>query len=639
MMELLSVAGSSGGAPMVSSTMSGSPRQLGRYALLRPVRQGGAGDAYLASGPSGDLVTVTLVGRPLVTDDGWARRLRTDVAEARRVAAPGTARLLAADFETATPFVVAEHVEGPTLERHVATAGPLSAAATYELALATATALVGIHAAGLVHRGLSPATVVLGHAGARVTDLGLCPPYPVPAAPTGRARWLAPEQRVGEPVTAATDVYSWGVLVFFAATGGAAPGGDDVATAGLAAGRTEAPEPLAPLLDAVLRRDPRERPAAHELVRQLLAAGRDDAGAKLGVAPAGFLAHGAHDGVRQAALRALEQHDRGAAPRGGVITAPAEQPAELADPFRSAELAKSSQQAEFADLSRQAAPTGPFGSADPPEFGDLTEPVEPPLPGPSRAARGVWAERSSAAPPRSEVPLPVTGYPRWLSRAEPVPTPAVADDTVVEVAVPEGRPWFRRKRVLLPLAMTVVLGATTTAVALAEPDVPWERVAALGGIDGLLPGGDSGESGQGQAAQIGPLSVQVVAAGCGESSLGEGVLAREASGEFCLVTLDVTNTDTEAAAFDPSVQRAVDAAGRRHGTAEQAWWYHDPARAFNSQLSAGETVRGDLVFDVPVGTDLVALVARDGWHGARGSLPLPAEPGGDEQAPPADDGA
>jgi serine/threonine protein kinase len=88
-----------------------------------------------------------------------------------------------------------------------------------------ATALVDIHAAGLVHRDLKPANLILGRDGIRVIDFGVARALSSPSTLTsagtilGSAGWMAPEQITGKPVTTGTDIFAWAGVVTYAATG------------------------------------------------------------------------------------------------------------------------------------------------------------------------------------------------------------------------------------------------------------------------------------------------------------------------------------------------------------------------------------------------------------------------------------
>ena len=149
---------------------------------------------------------------------------------ARRVTGPTIAALLDADVDAPQPWLASAYVAGPTLAEHVAAHGALGDVALRALGAALAEALVAIHAAGVVHRDLTPRNVVLGPDGPRVVDFGIAW-YDGAAAITetgarvGTPAWMAPERLTHDEVTAAGDVWSWGAVMAYAALGYPAVGG------------------------------------------------------------------------------------------------------------------------------------------------------------------------------------------------------------------------------------------------------------------------------------------------------------------------------------------------------------------------------------------------------------------------------
>lgn len=118
---------------------------------------------------------------------------------------------------------MSEYVEGPTLEQHLARHGPLDHENLVAFAAGVAEALSAIHAAGLVHRDLKPSNVILSAEGPKVLDFGVtfdttAATLTVAGETLGSPGWMAPEQARGARTTAATDVFSWGMVVAAAGT-------------------------------------------------------------------------------------------------------------------------------------------------------------------------------------------------------------------------------------------------------------------------------------------------------------------------------------------------------------------------------------------------------------------------------------
>jgi serine/threonine protein kinase len=265
----------SGNAP--APLNAADPRKLGKYVITGRLGQGGMGTVFLGHSPEGDVVAIKVIKPELAERPEFRARFRREAESARRVRRFTTAAVLDADPDGPWPYLVTEYVEGPTLSKLVGRRGPLRPADLEQMALSVATALSAIHAAGIVHRDLTPANVLLSPVGPKVIDFGLARDFAgsgefsrTAKNAIGTPGYMAPEQIMDAPVTSAADVFAWGAITVFAATG-RQPFGD---------GRIEAllfrilyepaniegvPAELAPLVDAALRKNPAERPTAEEL--------------------------------------------------------------------------------------------------------------------------------------------------------------------------------------------------------------------------------------------------------------------------------------------------------------------------------------------------------------------------------------
>ena len=270
------------------------PRRLGRYRVLARLGIGGMGTVFLAEDGAGRRVAIKAMRPDLVADDGVRRRFAREVRAAQRVTGPGVARVLDADPAADPPYLVLDLVDGPTLAEHVHRSGPFGPTATHALAVALARALVSIHDAGIAHRDLKPANVLLPDSGPVVVDFGVAAATDltsITGAGTvmGSPGWMAPEQAQGREPTPAIDVFTWGLVVSFAATGRHPFGADRADSVAYRIVHEEpdlegVPEEVRPTVAASLRRDPPARPAAEDLVTLLLglapatpAAGVEDA--------------------------------------------------------------------------------------------------------------------------------------------------------------------------------------------------------------------------------------------------------------------------------------------------------------------------------------------------------------------------
>ncbi|MEU8273200.1 WD40 repeat domain-containing serine/threonine-protein kinase [Microbispora bryophytorum] len=284
---------------MATVLLPGDPRRLGGYWLAGRLGEGGQGVVYEAYDEAGRRVAVKVLRSAGGPGDARARaRFAKEVAAARRVAPFCTARVIAADLEGPQPYIVSEFVAGPSLRAAVARDGPYGPEELHRLATGIATALAAIHGASVVHRDLKPDNVLIGPEGPRVIDFGIARTSDMSLTTTGHVAgtpaFMAPESVLGARAGPAVDVWAWGAVTLFAATGrepfaeGAArlpvPGGGPEAAGqaltGVAAllhrilaadpDLTALGEPLRGLVARALDKNPEARPDADTVLAALL---------------------------------------------------------------------------------------------------------------------------------------------------------------------------------------------------------------------------------------------------------------------------------------------------------------------------------------------------------------------------------
>ncbi|MBT2232957.1 serine/threonine-protein kinase [Nonomuraea sp. NEAU-A123] len=266
------------------------PGAVGPYRLVGRLGEGGQGVVYLAEAPSGGPVAVKVLQDGLAGDDRFAK----EVAAARRVEPFCIAQVLDASLG-GRPYIVTEYVDGPSLQQ----AGRHTGGDLQRLAVATATALAAIHAAGIVHRDFKPANVLLGRDGPRVIDFGIAratdSALTVTSSIVGTPAYMAPEQLAGAAVGPAADVFAWASVIVYAA-GGEPPFGQDALPAVISRILNNEPQlgnlpgSLRPIVYACLSKDPTRRPTMQDVLLGLLgghSSGTTDPGP-------GFPGSGAH---------------------------------------------------------------------------------------------------------------------------------------------------------------------------------------------------------------------------------------------------------------------------------------------------------------------------------------------------------
>jgi hypothetical protein len=242
------------------------------------------GVVYLATDRDDNYVAIKLVHAYLVNDPEFRGRFRSEVERARQVPSFCTAEVLDADLDHNPPYLVVEYVDGPSLGEVVEERGPLREAALHSLAVGVATALTGIHGAGVIHRDLKPDNVLLAPGSPKVIDFGIARAFEATSQHTrtdqmvGTVAYMAPERfssEPGTPLTAAADVFAWGCVVAYAGTGRTPFHGDSPpATAARILTQPPhlngLPDSLRDLVALSLSKDPEERPTARELLDMLL---------------------------------------------------------------------------------------------------------------------------------------------------------------------------------------------------------------------------------------------------------------------------------------------------------------------------------------------------------------------------------
>ncbi|MCL9759102.1 serine/threonine protein kinase [Frankia sp. AiPa1] len=239
------------------------------------------GRVFLAHSPSGRLTAVKLIRPELADDEMFRDRFRREVAVARLVSGAFTAPVLDADPDAPTPWLATQYVAGPALDEAVAQNGPFSPRVLRKLGAGILEALIDVHRAGLVHRDLKPSNVLLAADGPRLIDFGIARAADHTELTRsgdliGTAAYMSPEQASGKEAGPESDVFAFGAVLLFAATGRSPFGGGTPAAVlyRIVHGEpdlTDVPTELSEFVRSCLVKEPGDRPAPAELLNWITA--------------------------------------------------------------------------------------------------------------------------------------------------------------------------------------------------------------------------------------------------------------------------------------------------------------------------------------------------------------------------------
>ncbi len=203
--------------------MNPDPRigtQIGTYAIDGVLGEGGMGKVYRATGADGTPIALKLVKEDYARDETFRRRFYREARIAQTVKHPHVVPVLDTGEHEGLPYMAQRFVDGEALDRKLKREGPLPVATAVAVCDDVAAGLEALWAAGMVHRDVKPANILLDGAGrAYITDFGLAKDtqgslLTLPGQALGSMDYMAPEQIRGETVNAASDIYALGCVMF-----------------------------------------------------------------------------------------------------------------------------------------------------------------------------------------------------------------------------------------------------------------------------------------------------------------------------------------------------------------------------------------------------------------------------------------
>jgi hypothetical protein len=248
----------------------------GRYTILGLLGRGGMGEVYRAHDVRLDQqVALKFLPETLGRDGAAIARFHNEVRTARQVTHPNVCRVHDIGEAEGVPFISMEFVDGEDLAALLQRIGRLPQDKGVEIAHALCAGLTAAHSRGVLHRDLKPANIMINRAGrAIIMDFGLAgvaAQLRGPEVLAGTPAYMAPEQLQAREVTAQSDIFALGLVLYEIFTGARA-------FAGLERGPIQPPsllvKDLSPAIDrlvlACLNDDPRQRPQSAVAVAQAL---------------------------------------------------------------------------------------------------------------------------------------------------------------------------------------------------------------------------------------------------------------------------------------------------------------------------------------------------------------------------------
>ncbi|HRU04467.1 MAG TPA: serine/threonine-protein kinase [Candidatus Brocadiia bacterium] len=270
--------------------------RVGKYEVAAVLGEGGMGVVYRARDPvlARD-VALKVLDAGLARDPILVRRFEEEARAIARVQHPNVMRIFAVGEDQGRRYYAMELIRGVTLASRLDERGPMPLAEAAAVFRQILRAVRQIHQAGIVHRDVKTANVMIeeGTGRAVLMDFGLAKgdyrdSFTTVGAILGTPEYMAPEQAMGGAVDARSDIYSLGAVLFEMLTGGPPFQAPDTiavlkkqveeAPPRVRSRRPDAPQGLEAVLSRMLAKDPAQRPASVEALEEELATAWPGAG-------------------------------------------------------------------------------------------------------------------------------------------------------------------------------------------------------------------------------------------------------------------------------------------------------------------------------------------------------------------------
>jgi eukaryotic-like serine/threonine-protein kinase len=308
----------------------------GRYRVLRRIGSGGMADVYCAEDSHlGRQVAIKVLHRRFAQDQEFVERFRREAKSAAGLNHPNVVGVFDRGEHEGTYYIAMELLDGRTLKDIVGADAPLPQERVIDLGLQILQAAGFAHSHGVIHRDFKPHNVIVDEQGhAKVTDFGIARAGASEMTETGSimgtAQYLSPEQAQGHAVTATSDIYSIGVMLY-EMLAGRLPFEGDSAVAVALKHLSEPPAPISqwrpdahPALEAVVMAALAKDPAQRWQSAEDLAAGLEAARTQIEAGPNGGQGTAAFAAIPVPATEETAPTQLAAAP--APVVAPVEEP-------------------------------------------------------------------------------------------------------------------------------------------------------------------------------------------------------------------------------------------------------------------------------------------------------------------------
>ena len=209
------------------NTLSKSDLLNNRYKLVDHIGTGGMAEVYRAHDTLLDReVAVKILHKQFVSDETFIAKFKREAKAAAKLSHPCIVNVFDVGHSEDINFIVMEYVAGGTLKQEIEKYGRLSYKDAIKIAIDVASALNHAHIRGLVHCDIKPHNILIDSEGkAKVADFGIARVMATATATLnnndvmGSVHYVSPEQAAGKNVTAQSDIYSLGVVLFEMLTG------------------------------------------------------------------------------------------------------------------------------------------------------------------------------------------------------------------------------------------------------------------------------------------------------------------------------------------------------------------------------------------------------------------------------------